>query len=106
MIHSEILRHRDAIAALCLRHGVIRLEVFGSAARGEDFDPARSDVDRLVAFGPQIRRGFGTLLAFEDAASSLLHRRVDRVEREAIEESRNPIRKKRILGEAQPLYPP
>jgi uncharacterized protein len=29
---------------------VLRLDVFGSAARGADFDPATSDADFLVAF--------------------------------------------------------
>ena len=47
-MHAEILRHRDTLVALCRRHGVARLDVFGSAARGVDFDPARSDVDLLV----------------------------------------------------------
>jgi len=30
-MHSEIFLHKDAIAALCPRFGVTRLEVFGSA---------------------------------------------------------------------------
>ncbi len=41
---------RSEIAALCRRFGVRRLAVFGSAARGADFDPQRSDVDFLVEF--------------------------------------------------------
>jgi predicted nucleotidyltransferase len=42
---------RDAIAALCRKYGVVRLDVFGSALR-EDFRPGDSDVDLLVEFGP------------------------------------------------------
>jgi hypothetical protein len=42
---------RDAIAALCSRYGVVRLEVFGSAL-SEAFRPGESDVDLLVEFGP------------------------------------------------------
>lgn len=42
---------RDAIAALCLRFGVVRLYVFGSAVR-EDFRPGESDIDLLVEFEP------------------------------------------------------
>jgi predicted nucleotidyltransferase len=34
---SAILDRRDEIAELCRRNGVVRLEVFGSAARGRDF---------------------------------------------------------------------
>jgi uncharacterized protein len=42
---------REAIAELCARHGVRRLDVFGSALR-DDFRPGESDVDLLVEFGP------------------------------------------------------
>jgi uncharacterized protein len=42
---------REAIAALCAKHGVARLEVFGSALR-DDFRPGESDVDLLVEFAP------------------------------------------------------
>lgn len=42
---------RDAIADLCTRYGVVRLEVFGSALR-EDFRPDQSDLDLLVEFAP------------------------------------------------------
>jgi predicted nucleotidyltransferase len=42
---------RDAIAALCRKHGVVSLYVFGSALR-DDFRPGLSDVDFLVEFGP------------------------------------------------------
>lgn len=41
---------RDAIAALCRKYGVVRMHVFGSAAR-DDFQPGQSDVDLLVDFG-------------------------------------------------------
>ena len=42
---------REAIAELCARYGVARLDVFGSALR-DDFRPGESDVDLLVEFGP------------------------------------------------------
>ena len=44
--------HRAEIAELCRRFHVHRLDVFGSAARGTDFDPDRSDVDLLVTYDP------------------------------------------------------
>lgn len=43
--------HAAALADLCRRHGVQRLELFGSAATGRD-DPACSDLDFLVEFEP------------------------------------------------------
>jgi len=42
---------REAIAELCARHGVARLDVFGSALR-DDFRPGESDVDLPVEFAP------------------------------------------------------
>ena len=45
-----IERNRDRIAELCRRYGVRRLDLFGSAARGDDFDPATSDVDLFYEF--------------------------------------------------------
>lgn len=50
---------RTEIADLCRRFHVRRLEVFGSAARGTDFDPARSDVDLLVTYDPTLTPIFG-----------------------------------------------
>jgi len=41
--------HLAQIAALCRKYGVQKLELFGSAARG-DFDPARSDIDLFYEF--------------------------------------------------------
>jgi hypothetical protein len=46
---ADIALHREELRELCRRFHVRRLDVFGSAARG-DFDPARSDLDFLVEF--------------------------------------------------------
>ncbi|MDE2887446.1 MAG: nucleotidyltransferase domain-containing protein [Gemmatimonadota bacterium] len=48
---TEMLQNKlDAITEACERHGVIRLDAFGSALRDE-FQPGRSDVDLLVELG-------------------------------------------------------
>jgi predicted nucleotidyltransferase len=44
-----IERSRNQIAAICANRGVKRLELFGSAARG-NFDPQTSDIDFFVEF--------------------------------------------------------
>ena len=103
-MHAEILRHRETLAALCRQYGVARLDVFGSAARGVDFDPARSDVDLLVEFAPSTPRRLGALLDFEAEAARALARPVEVVDRRAIEESENYIRRRRILAEAEALF--
>jgi uncharacterized protein len=61
-MHSFIHQHQLAIAELCRRYRVQRLEVFGSAARGTDFAPESSDADFLVELSPSADKP--TLKAF------------------------------------------
>ena len=56
-MHAAVSRKREEIAALCRHYGAVQLEVFGSAARGKDFDPERSDADFLVRFDPDSALG-------------------------------------------------
>jgi len=71
---------RAEIADICRGFGVVRLDVFGSAATGA-FDPDRSDVDFIVEFpdgydfGPWLKRYFD----LNDALETLLGRSVDLV---------------------------
>ncbi len=103
-MHTEISRLQAELGALCRRHGAVRLEVFGSVARGVNFEASRSDADFLVTFTPAARNDLGSLMDFKAALETLLGRSVDLVEREAVETSRNFIRRRRILAEAQPVY--
>jgi hypothetical protein len=87
-MHNLIAERRSGIAALCRRYHVRHLEVFGSAARGDDFVPGHSDADFLVEF--ESDTGQPALLEFFDfqtELSQLLNCPVDLVEANAI---RNP----------------
>jgi predicted nucleotidyltransferase len=87
MPHLIEMRRRD-IAELCERFHVNRLEVFGSAARGTDFDPARSDVDLLVTYEPSTARPtLEEYFAFREQLEALFGRSVDLVMAGAV---RNP----------------
>ena len=103
-LQSDIAEKREALAELCRRYGVERLEVFGSAARGTDFDRDRSDADFLVTFTPSARNDLAAFADLKEALERLLRRPVDLVEREAIETSRNFIRRRAILTEAETVY--
>ncbi len=103
-MHPDLADKRDALADLCRRFGVARLDVFGSAARGGDVDPGRSDADFLVTFTPAARDDLAAFADFEAALAALLGRPVDLVERPAVEASRNYIRRRRILAEAEAVY--
>jgi uncharacterized protein len=99
---ADIALHHEKLRALCRRFHVRRLDVFGSAARS-DFDPARSDIDFLVEFAAR-EDDPAHFLDFKQALEGLLARRVDLVDRKAIEASRNYIRKRHILTGAEPIY--
>ena len=103
-MQPDIDEKREALAAICRGYGVTRLEVFGSAARGTGFDPDRSDADFLVTFEPAARNNLAAFVDLKEALERLLGRPVDLVEREAIEGSRNFIRRRAILKEAETVY--
>ena len=86
-MHPAIAQHRPGIAAICQRYGIRRLEVFGSAARATDFDPARSDADFLVEFALGVEPGLHTIFDAKADLEALLGRGVDLVEPGAV---RNP----------------
>lgn len=44
-------KNHRGIAEICARHGVARLDAFGSALR-DDYKPDQSDLDLLVEFEP------------------------------------------------------
>jgi predicted nucleotidyltransferase len=79
-MHPLLLQHKAEIDTLCRRSRVRRLEVFGSAARGEDFDPRRSDIDFLVEFDrTRITPTLGTFLVLRDQLATLVGRPADLV---------------------------
>jgi hypothetical protein len=100
-MHPLIERRREQIAALCERFGICRLEVFGSALR-DDFEPDKSDVDVVAQFiprsnGSNLRRYF----EFKEGLEALLHRPVDVIELDAMENTRL----KRIIERTKvPVY--
>lgn len=105
-MHPLITENSAGIAAICRRHGVRQLAVFGSAARGEDFETGRSDVDFLVEFETN-KRGLakvGQLMDLREDLAHILQRPVDLIQRRTIENSRNPIRRQSIMRDLEAVY--
>ncbi|MBK7003252.1 MAG: nucleotidyltransferase domain-containing protein [Rhodoferax sp.] len=86
-MHSAIAQHRPGISLICQRYRISRLEVFGSAARANDFNPTSSDADFLVEFAPDAQPGLESFFGAKAALEKLLGRSVDLVEAGAV---RNP----------------
>ena len=93
--------HRPELVELCRKYRVRRLDVFGSAARG-DFNEHSSDVDLLVEFDdmPHADRA-DAYLGFLMAVEALLRRRVDLVELGAV---RNPYLRRGIEESRELVY--
>lgn len=88
---------RDRLAQLCDRHGIAKLALFGSAARGQ-LRP-ESDLDILVEFAPGRRVGL-RFITVQEELQALLGRPVDLNTRAFL----SPHFRDRVEAEAVPLY--
>jgi len=85
---AEVANRQQEMIALCKQYEVIRLGLFGSAARG-DFDHETSDLDFLVLFDRRegmdyVRRYFGLSHDLE----SLFGRKVDLITEGSVKKER------------------
>jgi predicted nucleotidyltransferase len=102
MTEPRIPIDRDKIAAFCQKWKITELSLFGSVLR-DDFRPD-SDVDVLVTFAPDSHFSLFDVLHAENELAELLERKVDLVERIAVEQSANYISRKLILNSARLIY--
>jgi predicted nucleotidyltransferase len=89
------------IDAFCRRWKIVRLELFGSATRGEL--TANSDLDFLFTLADDARWGWNFVDAC-DELEAIVGRAVDLVSRRSIERSANPYRKQSILSSTELIY--
>ena len=101
-MHPLIRQYQPAIAELCRRYGVRRLDVFGSAARSSDFVPDSSDADFLVEFSPATNHpSLKVFFSFQKDLGEILGRPVDLAETSAL---RNPYIKASINQNREIVY--
>lgn len=87
-MNPALSQHRTELEALCRRYGVRRLELFGSAAIGQD-QAGASDFDFLVEFAPQPPGAYAdAFFGLLESLEQLFGRPVDLVVGSAI---RNPF---------------
>ena len=99
---SLIENNREALEDLCAKFQVSRLELFGSALTGRNFDTEHSDLDFLVEFLPLKPGEYAdTYFGLLEAIESLFNRHVDLVMIRAI---KNPYFLESINKNRKVLY--
>ncbi len=83
-MHPAIGNHKSDISSICKRYRVSRLDVFGSAARKNDFKPESSDADFLIEFAPHVQVGLDEFMGIKIELEKLLGRHVDLIEPDAV----------------------
>jgi uncharacterized protein len=92
-------RNRKRIAALCEKHGVVRLDVFGSAANGAFRD--ESDLDFIVDLGAYDAHVGDRFLDFADDLERMFARHVDLVTERSIT---NPYFRQSVNASRENIY--
>ena len=93
---------RAKIATFCRRWKIVEFSLFGSALR-DDFGPD-SDVDVLVSYADDARRGLSDLSRMENELKAIFGRDVDLVDRRAVERSENYIRRRHVLEHLETIH--
>lgn len=94
-VNQLVAERRADIRQIAAKHGVTRLRVFGSVARGEA--RPESDIDFLIDVGPTTSAWFPAGLIQD--LERLLEHRVDVVTEQAL----HPALREAVLREAQPV---
>jgi hypothetical protein len=98
MPHVAIDYDKESLRDFCRRWKITEFSLFGSVVR-QDFG-ADSDVDVLVTFAPDAPWTLSNWLRMQRELETLFQRRVDLIERGAVERSDNRFRKRAILSSA------
>jgi hypothetical protein len=93
---------RNRLRPFCQKHHISRLEIFGSAARGQA-GPG-SDVDLLVTLDDSVPVSAAALLEMAGEAEELVGAPVDFVLRSSLEKSPNRFARDHILSTAVCVY--
>ena len=98
---ADAIRFHPDLPGLCRHYGVLRLDLFGSAAAGTEHRE-QSDLDFLVEFIAPSSAGYADdFFGFKEALERLFERSVDLVVASAI---RNPYFLESVQRARRPVY--
>jgi predicted nucleotidyltransferase len=98
---TEVATHQRQLVSLCERYGVLKLDIFGSAARG-DFNSADSDLDFVALFADRTNPNYvDRYLDFAEALEALFGRSVDLVTERSL---RSPMFRRAVDCDRETIY--
>ena len=102
MTNFPIKIPKDQIETFCKKWKVKEFALFGSILRN-DFNIQTSDIDVLISFLPSENWGW-EIVTMKEELELIFNRKVDLIEKIAVEKSRNTVRKNQILNSYEVLY--
>lgn len=88
---------KEQLRDFCRKWKITEFALFGSVVRPEEFRED-SDVDVLVRFAPDASWSLFDFVHAQDELAEIFGRRVDLVQRDMVEQSRNRFRRRSILN--------
>ncbi|WP_271254465.1 nucleotidyltransferase family protein [Pseudanabaena sp. Chao 1811] len=101
-IYNRLGISSQQLTQFCQKWKVAELALFGSILR-DDFRED-SDIDLLVSYQPNAKRGLFEKITMKEELEIMLNRKVDLVSKQAIIQSHNWLRRKNILESAEVIY--
>lgn len=101
-LNTALTIDQVAFEQFCRRWKVVEMGIFGSALRSDSRPD--SDVDLLVTFAQNARWRLFDFVRMKRELEAMMRRKVDLVERQAVERSPNYIRRRDILSTVERLY--
>lgn len=90
------------IYSFCQKWKIDEFSFFGSVLRN-DFS-TESDIDVMVAFSREARWSLFDLMDMREELENQFNRKVDLINKKAVERSKNPYRKNNILNSYEVVY--
>ncbi len=102
MTNARIAIPQDHIAGFCRRWRITEFALFGSVLR--DDLRADSDIDVFIVVEDGVYRPWGGYGPMTDELEQIFGRKVDLVDKKAVEQSTNPFQKRHILSHMETIY--
>ena len=101
-MNSHIEIPKEKIETFCRQHHICDFGLFGTVLH-DDFR-TNSGIGVLVGFEQERKPGPIKMVAMQDELTKIFGQNVDLVERQAVEKSKNYIRRRHILKSVEPIF--